>query len=344
MLRSLSGQLNHLKTVAESSHLPDYASGTAYVFELARGVPACQAINYIDGDGVVITVQMFPGLQRYLDHHHLQAQEVEAPRCSVMAFREAHHDAFELGHSYAFDGATSHHDQPAGVEQLGYLALVNARYEIGRQTCGRVLLVPTGVHHGRSGDRLVAEIYTSDTLTPHQFVSSGVRRVENGLSYPTFGAPQRYVDALETAMHQRRGIFRHDVELANHPLLKPWSLKAAFDGGEPVVRVPGCTVTNVDNVLNEANIMVLPSLVEGAGSGLFIRPRENMTIPKGRYVCFFARGVQRRPGPGSDYELGATRSRREADGQELVYDPVDYDGRNIGRFVNQGGMSVVLLH
>ena len=120
-------------------------------------------------------------------------------------------------------------------------------------SCGDPLLVPTGVHHGRSGDRLVAEIYTR---TPHHFVSSGVRRVENGLSYPTLGAPpQRYIDALETAMHQRRGIFRHDVELANHPLLKPWSLKAAFDGGEPLVRVPGCTITNVDNVLNEANIL-----------------------------------------------------------------------------------------
>ena len=45
----------------------------------------------------------------------------------------------ELGHSYTFDIAGG----AAGVmvEPLRYLALVNARYEIGRQTCGRVLLV-----------------------------------------------------------------------------------------------------------------------------------------------------------------------------------------------------------
>ena len=59
------------------------------------------------------------------------------------------------------------------------------------------------------------------------------------------------------------------------------------------------------------------------------------TIPKGAYLCFFARGQVPPEGPGSDYELGSTR---QGTGPQRVFDLRLYDGMNIGRFVNQGGL------
>ena len=64
-----------------------------------------------------------------------------------------------------------------------------------------------------------------------------------------------------------------------------------------------------------------------------IRPCPNATIPRGAYVCHFAIGQPPSTAPPSDYELSSTRR-----GSLLVYDPQVYDGHNIGRFINQGGL------
>ena len=68
----------------------------------------------------------------------------------------------------------------------------------------------------------------------------------------------------------------------------PWVLKERFAAGEPSVTLRcgtsmTCSVTNSDKILNESHLMVLPSLVRGAGSGLMVRPtppgRQDVTIP-----------------------------------------------------------------
>ena len=60
-----------------------------------------------------------------------------------------------------------------------------------------------------------------------------------------------------------------------------------------------------------------------------------MTIPQGAYLCFFANRTHALERPPSDYELGSTRRGGAGVG---VYDPQVYDGQNIGRFINQGGL------
>ena len=64
-----------------------------------------------------------------------------------------------------------------------------------------------------------------------------------------------------------------------------------------------------------------------------IRPCPNATIPRGAYVCHFAIGQPPSTAPPSDYVLSSTRR-----GSLLVYDPLVYDGHNIGWFINQGGL------
>ena len=156
---------------------------------------AAEAVNYFDGDGGSIHVDRFPGLRRYLQVSGIPIHSVCNPRCDLVYFREAFHDAIELGHQYSVsvveDGTLpgpSNALPQTVVQPFGYLALVHARCEIGRPTCGRVLLVPCGVHHGRKGARLFVEVYTCNKASD-QFVSTGVRRVEAGLSFPTRGPP-----------------------------------------------------------------------------------------------------------------------------------------------------------
>ena len=310
---------------------------------------AAEAVNYFDGDGGSIHVDRFPGLRRYLQVSGIPTHSVCNPRCDLVYFREAFHDAIELGHQYSVsvveDGTLpgpSNALPQTVVQPFGYLALVHARCEIGRPTCGRVLLVPCGVHHGRSGDRLLAELYTCSEASGH-FVSSGVRRVESGLSFPTRGAPRRYTLALETARAERRGVFQYGLEMGAEELM-PWVLKdrLADRGSSHSVRCGAvvCTVANSMQFLNETHMSVSPSLIKGAGSGLMVRPtppgRKEVSIPKGAYLCFFANHTPAPEGHPSDYELGSTR--RGGARVDVVYDPQVYDGKNIGRFINQGGL------
>ena len=310
---------------------------------------AAEAVNYFDGDGGSIHVDRFPGLRRYLQVSGIPIHSVCNPRCDLVYFREAFHDAIELGHQYSVsvveDGTLpgpSNALPQTVVQPFGYLALVHARCEIGRPTCGRVLLVPCGVHHGRKGARLFVEVYTCNKASD-QFVSTGVRRVEAGLSFPTRGAPIRYNLALETARGNRRGVFQYGADMGVEELM-PWVLKdsLADRGSSHSVRCGAvvCTVANNMQFLNETHMNVSPSLIKGAGSGLMVRPtppgRQEVTIPKGAYLCFFANHTPAPEGHPSDYELGSTR--RGGAWVDVVYDPQVYDGRNIGRFINQGGL------
>ena len=124
----------------------------------------------------------------------------------------------------------------------------------------------------------------------------------------------------------------------------PWVLKdrLADRGSSHSVRCGAvvCTVANSTQFLNETHMSVSPSLIKGAGSGLMVRPtppgRQEVTIPKGAYLCFFANHTPAPEGHPSDYELGSTR--RGGARVDVVYDPQVYDGKNIGRFINQGGL------
>ncbi len=121
------------------------------------------------------------------------------------------------------------------------------------------------------------------------------------------------------------------------PRLKPWNLK-------PLLGTPGLServtfsgdvdveVSNMANRLNEAHIFIADSTIQGADRGLFLRPGR-YTIPKGRVIC----SNQAEPqgtNEGTDYLMETDAGR----GKTLTYQAATYDGQNIGRFINQGGL------
>ena len=95
----------------------------------------------------------------------------------------------------------------------------------------------------------------------------------------------------------------------------PWVLKdrLADRGSSHSVRCGAvvCKIQNSTQFLNEIHMQISSSLIRGAGSGLLLRPtppgRQEVTIPQGAYMCFFANRTHAPERPSSDYELGSTR-------------------------------------
>ena len=91
--------------------------------------------------------------------------------------------------------------------------------------------------------------------------------------------------------------------------------------------------------LNESHLLIHWSFIPGAGWGLMMRPTPpppgspqchhpcwGLCVPFCHWATPFSRTTP-------DYELSSTRR-----GSLVVFDPQVYDYRNIGRFVNQGGL------
>lgn len=106
---------------------------------------------------------------------------------------------------------------------------------------------------GRNGVRLLAELYTCSKASD-QFVSTGVRRVEDGSSFPTRDAPKRYQRALETARSLGRGVFQLFNKMG-HEQLMPWTLKHSLvdKGSSLTVR---CSDTMTCTVKNRIHVCV----------------------------------------------------------------------------------------
>eukprot|EP00731_Ephydatia_muelleri_P019195 Em0012g20a len=318
--------------------MPSYAMATLPVFALAAGCSAWEAVNYCDGDGGSILVEQFPGLSKYLRQQNVATHILAAPQCTLVQFREAFHDAVELGHQYTVV-ATREDDEPGPSTRqpttsvlrrnYGYQALVHARHALA--TAKVILLVCHGVHRGDGGDRIVVEVVIRD-VTSGTFLVSGLSRVQCGFSFPVQNAPRHYVIAKEEAVAAHCGVLEIGPSMAGQEAM-PWSLKEAFSSGQSPVAIAGCLITNSTQFLNQSHLHIHTSFIPGAGWGLMIRPCPNATIPRGAYVCHFAIGQPPSTAPPSDYELSSTRR-----GSLLVYDPQVYDGHNIGRFINQGGL------
>ncbi|KAL5503669.1 hypothetical protein EMCRGX_G010654 [Ephydatia muelleri] len=279
--------------------MPSYAMATLPVLALAAGCSAWEAVNYCDGDGGSILVEQFPGLSKYLRQQNVATHSLAAPQCTLVQFREAFHDAVELGHQYTVV-ATREDDEP-------------------------------GPSTGDGGDRIVVEIVIRD-VTSGTFLVSGLSRVQCGFSFPVQNARRHYMVAKEEAVAAHCEVLEIGPSMAAQEAM-PWSLKEAFSSGQSPVAIAGCLITNSTQFLNQSHLHIHTSFIPSAGWGLMIRPCPNATIPHGAYVCHFAIGQPPSTAPPSDYELFSMRR-----GSLLVYDPQVYDGHNIGRFINQGGL------
>eukprot|EP00731_Ephydatia_muelleri_P003668 Em0001g3668a len=235
----------------------------------SRGGNAVEAINNVDGNGGSILVENFPGLSKYLRQQNVTTHSLAAPQRTLVQFREALHDAVELGHLYTVV-ATREDDEPGPSTRhastfvsrriYGYQALVHARRALA-----------------------TAKVHCNSE--------------ECGFLFPVQNAPRQYDVAMEAAVAAHCGVLEIGPSMAAQEAM-PWSLKEAFLSGQSAVAIAGCLITNSTQFLNQSHLHIHTS---------FIRPCPNATIPRGAYICHFAIGQPPSTAPPSDYELSSTR-------------------------------------
>ena len=291
------------------------------------------AIHYTDGDGGYLRRDLIPGLKEHLEQIGAEdLRVVEGINGFLIPFREANHDAIELGHTYTITDV-SQSPESRHTKEYGYMALVEARKNLAESS--QTLVVP--LDKDMRGRRLLVEIFTKNIRDekPHG-EENGIRLIKAGLSFPTDGAPAHCTAALEEAKLAKAGIWEFG-DVMDDPALKPWELKRTLQR-------PGefssfeyedleLVVLNEAKHLNEARVLIGKSTIPGADRGLFIRP--GAAIPSGKTVCSY----QKEPddeedrSQTSDYLLEA-----QVKGKIYLYQAATYDGQNIGRFINQGGL------
>lgn len=326
--------------------LPTLISGCVPVFSLSVDKSSVEAIQYADGDGGYVVVEHFDLLKEYIHKLPSQLPMVFLPEHGyhMLPFREHYHDALELGHEYEITQEL----QPPKKYRWGYEALVTARKHVAHSV--RLWLVPFS--RDASGNRLLIELFTlaEGELMPQ---STGVRLIEAGLSHLTENSPILYKEAWSRAQKCQAGI--HEYDLGSKPDLHPMQLKESLIRKDcqsiPFIKVDivsqgklaKCIVRNnhTADYLNEANIWVLRSTIQNAGLGLFLKPtlpsRCSISIPPKKAICVYSSEAV----PTTDSQQYATTDyliQVERRGNTVCYNPQVYNGRNIGRFVNQGGL------
>ena len=332
--------------------LPPPGLSTPTSYQLSAGYSPVVAVQYVDGDGGVLIAEYFRGLLDVALKYRVPCQKIQPHGLTLVAFREPGHDTPELGHVYQL-GTTTDSAGPSSSActsttctsttkvPFGYLALVHARRQMAE--CDSVVVVPHGADG--SGRRLVVEVLRtsrSDTVDPT--VPTGVGRILAGLSYPVEGAPRQYHLAYQQAVTARLGLHRFKI-LGDERVL-PKALKGLLTGkGAPAVTLENrslnevCTIVQDTTYLNEANILVLPSTIEGAGLALFLRPtpagRKDYAIPRGRRLCQYSDKVvgEEEEVSNTDYCLDRVEGARR-----ITWNPLHPDGANLGRYINQGGL------
>ena len=348
--RDLAGKARRLEGDILAQKLPRLTTGVVPVFALADGRSAVEAVQYVDGDGGFLVCELFPGLTDYLRECSIAipTQELESHNYTLLPFREAYHDAMELGHVYSIEcdvldssTLTGIYAMPCERKKWGHDALVAARRHLAQAV--RLWIVPNAPD--RSRQRLVVEIF-SLSVGERLPKSTGVRLIESGLSYPTDGAPPRYRQAWSNGAE---GLHRFE-ELSAQETLCPWTLKSAFGTGSSSVRAEwesttgaklSCEVSNSTDRLNECNVLILKSLLPGAGLGLFLRPTppsspNALVIPEGRLICVYSRT----PTTTNVDEMASTDYLMEvqAGRNRIRFNPEQFNGEEMGRFINQGGL------
>lgn len=297
------------------------------------------AIQYTDGDGGYLSIDLIPDLKEYT-YSHYQAGDLEVKEAlhgSLIPFREASHDAVELGHVYT---VTNLFDDTRSTKEFGYLALVKARRNLAKSV--ETLIVPLG--RDLRGGRLLVEIFTKleEDDKPHR-EENGVRLIKAGLSYPTDTAPAHCKAAEVVAKRAKAGVWESGLDIMEDARLKPWVLKRLLTRPGQSDRIESdeaeVRVLNDDRHLNEARLLIATSTIPGADRGLFIRPGSH-PIREGQTICSYQAEPDEEEDPNqtTDYLLEV-----QARGKVFQYQAATYDGQNIGRFINQGGLKEGLM-
>ena len=303
--------------------------GQGVVFELDPKT-ATLAIDYVDGDGGFLAANHVPGFQQYVDDLQVPSLDrVEDGGCQLVAFRELYHDAVELNHVYRHIGRRN-------ARSLGVEALRVARGNIA--TSSAVYICCNGeVDFYRK--RVLAEILF---VGEQGLTSNGEVLISKGLSVPLNQSPASYSTVQAVAERNSEGVYAvFPAEVGNRSEVRPEALRREC----PVeIRHNGevYAVTPDSELRNESHVVVRKSTIDGAGNGLFLRANlssrqagggSTQYVKARSHLCVYSQACisrrERESLENTDYTLET--------GQH-IFDGSTYNGVNMGRFVNQGGL------
>ena len=258
----------------------------------------------------------------------------EGDGSSMVAFREYGHDAPEVAHS--FTNTDSHQ-----TRELGVLALLQAR---GNVAAASEVLISTNGSTDAYNRRLIVEVLLR---VESSFLSNGEKLIEAGLSFPTHRAPHSYQRRYDMAQQHSAGIFAllpREVALSEEA--KPWSLRQHFAQPRCGAFTHQCLrVTCRATKRHASHTIIRPSYIPRAGRALMVMqqspPRGAATpavyIERGEQVATYSMA------PMGAEEVSQLPTRDylfcyEARGKVEHYSAHSYNGTNIGRFINQGGL------
>ena len=304
--------------------------GQGEVFMLDQAT-ALQAVDYVDGDGGYLVANLIPGLEDFLAGLGVPTLEVfRDRRDTLVAFREMYHDAVELDHVYRRHVSRS--PRSLGVESLRLARANIATSQMVYICCDR------RVDFYRK--RLLVEVLL---LRDNKLRSNGEVMLSEGLSVPLNDSPVSYRSAQTEAEQHQAGVYGvFPPEVANMACMKPEALRVQFP--EPVVHEGEMySVTGNSPLRNESHVLVRESSIPGAGNGLFLRARapsrhpgqarHDVFVQANTHLCVY-----------SDEMITSDEYDRLANvdyvmqNRRGIFNPETFNGTNIGRFVNQGGL------
>ena len=283
-----------------------------------------EAIHYVDGDGGNLLAEAVSGLLEYL----APISNIEILQLTngqhLVGFREESHDAIELTHTFTCGSANV---RGLRKQELGVTALRRARHNIA--TSKKALLSTSG-----SVDSYGRLLVTVHLVRDGVSTTNGEDLVQQGLSVPFGEAPSSIKEAQRVAMEERRGLYSLSADMSALDLHPSEVRRQLLSSTEVRITIGSdiCRITSQAGGSNEGHLMIRKSTIEGAGLGLFVHgAQSNLYIPDDKFLTYYSLRPLPRGHPPSnpDYELAVN---------SFVFGADHYDGTNLGRYANQGGL------
>ena len=345
----VSGLFNNIiRQSTLGSLIPLYEANDSVHF-VDGGVAALSAIHLVDGDGGFLVLDKFPGLLSKFGRHGISVGFKDSSRRQTwLPFRDLHHDAVEMKHCY---GVRTCEDRTTTVEyNLGLEAFFHAMAILNSAVRVAVLVEEKGqpAVFSNPRDRLMVTLLVQKAVNG-AWQPLGVDMVGSGFSFlknPKI-APSDYLGASNEARRHKKGMFQIPEELLDAAKSghMPWALRDQVEEEGAVHRL-----AEVDGVcfyvkakksnLHQSMLFVDDSLIAGAGQGLFLRPEQHGTFfRRNTVMCFYSRVTlsdeQVLELPCRDYLMKVRNG---------YVDSSVFEGFNLGRFANQGGLPQALKH
>ena len=296
-----------------------------------------EAIDWIDGDGGYLVACHLPGMLEWVRRRAPNIAWSDGMRGTLVPFRCHGHDAAEVDHVYHGPGQRPAH--------LGYRALCAARRAVAE---AHHITIHTQGEVDAHGRRLVCDVTTiTANGTP---TSTGEALLRAGLSHPLPGAPATFVQAFEEAKTAGVGLFSVlPVALATSAAVQPSALRATLTATRRFITLTHdgaqFQVTNRSVMRHSSHVLIWTSAIANAGQGGFIRslsPRQTVRpfIHKDEVIAGYgtsnitAQEMDSLPREELEYALTVR--------QRWHYNAYRYDGENVGRYINQGGLREAL--